>query len=143
MSCLLSGVTMFVSTDNKLFAFTTECIAKSPLSAFIPYYIDSTITNDINVIKLSLFSSLIQTYILLATGIRIFPMSNDCTSQNENVYHINYSSGHLEIITLNTTNTQDDEMLDIDDISKLIDDYTYFQDIDEFVQNSMANFNYI
>lgn len=127
-----SNITLFISTDNKQFAFSTECITTNPLSAFIPYYIDFTIVNDVKVIKLSLLSSIIKAYILLATGTPIIPLSNGFTNHTENIHNINNISGNLEIITLNVSEDEDNN-----DISKFIDDDNMFKEFDEFVRSSM------
>lgn len=136
MSNILGGITLFVSIDNKLFAFDTQCIVQSPLNAFIPYYIGFTTVNEVKVIKLSLFASVMQAYILLATGRPMFPLSNHCTmNDNQNVHNINNVSGNLEMINHNIPDNDDD-----DEISKFIDDDEIFKDFDEFQKQSMFDY---
>lgn len=137
MSCLMNGITLFISSDNKHFVFSTECIDKSPLNSFIPYYIDKTTVNGIQVIKISLLACIIQAQVLLSTGRPVFPTSKDYTSLNENVYYICSLTGKLEIITLDM---DENETGDDDEIAKFIDDDNIFKDFDDFVRNSDFDF---
>lgn len=134
MSNTLSGTTLFISSDNQMYSFNTEFITQSPLSAFIPYYTGFITINDLKIIKLSLFSSVIQAYILLATGTRIFPLSNSISTINQNTDHV---SDSLEIVNTNYSNTIMTSNEETDEISKFIDDDDIFKDFNDFLKDSM------
>ncbi len=143
MSNFLSGTTIFVSIDNVCFAFQTECIVKSPLNAFIAYYTGFRMINDIKIISLSLFSNVIQTYILLETGVMILPLSyNNYTINN---IHPNIETKKENNDVLYDKAIFDDNMMEVDnssnlelddDLSKLIETDDNFSDFNSYLQDS-------
>lgn len=156
MSNFLSGITLFVSCDNVFFPFYTESIIKSPLNAFIAYYTGFTMINGVKIIRLSLFSNVIQAYILLETGVPILPLSN--SNLNVNNIHKNIqtaqtsndSTNGLNITTGNTregyidvsSNLIPDFDLDLDDeMSIFIEADDNFSDFNSYIQNSQCNMN--
>lgn len=91
MSDIISDITLLVSVDNKVYVFPTMYLTESPLSGFIPYYIDFTVMYDVNIIKLSLLSSIIHAYLLLATGRRVYHLLYDYSIEcnNDNLFNEN------------------------------------------------------
>lgn len=128
---ILVGITLFVSADNKCFAFITEDTTKSPLNAFIPYYVDLKFVDGVIIIKLSLLSHIIQAYILLATGSRMYPLIsiNSCAIN----HLVNYSVNHP--VNVNERRSEDVD----DELSHFIEDDNIFKDFTEFAENSVFN----
>lgn len=125
---ITSGIIVIVSLDGKSFTFNAKDIIQTPLSAFTPYYIGfDKISDNINIIKLSLLSSIIKTYFLLSTGKPIYAMS-DYTIQEE-TKDDNDSMMYIDFC-------KDDD----DEIFKFLEDENVFQDFTEFVENSNFDF---
>lgn len=150
MSNFLSGITLFVSCDNVFFPFYTESIIRSPLNTFIAYYTGFTMINGVKIIRLSLFSNVIQAYILLETGIPILPLSNNNLNVNNIHKNIqttqtnNDSTNGLNITNENTregyidvsSNVIPDFDLDHDDaVSIFIETDDNFSDFNSYIQN--------
>lgn len=131
MSSYVSGITFVATTDNMLFPFSTDFLVQTPISIILSNIIGFTIYQGVNVIKIGVSSSQLQTCMIIITGFTLTPLCyyNEPTNtpdvkcdseESTNVSNICYKGDELDIL----------------------DDDEEFSDFDTFVQNGDYNHCY-
>lgn len=141
-----TGSVLLVSYDNQLFPFSSEALMNSPLKVFIRFAFDYALTSGVHIIKVTLYSVVIQKYIFDITGTYLSAIPHNqipVISQGNENYDNNSDSAqsttnNLDIATHSEVKNHQDEGTGENDVIfydvELFDETGNFYDLEEFKQ---------